>query len=79
MTENILKIETVKDKVELQIKQHRTMLNSFTSGLVFGVGSAIGATFIFGLIIYLLGSLNTVPFVGQYVENIINYIQSSSQ
>lgn len=79
MSEQVLKIETVKDKVELQIKQHRTMLNSFGSGIFFGVGSAIGATFVFGLIIFFLGQLNTVPFVGHYVESIIYYIQNPSR
>lgn len=79
MAENILKIETASDKVELEIKQKRTMLNSFSSGILFGVGSAIGATFIFGLFIFILSQLNTVPFVGQYIQNIIDYIDTTTQ
>ena len=75
---HILKIETQKDNVQVQVNQRRALLNSFTSGMLFGVGSAVGATFVFGLLIFVLGQLDTVPFVGRYISNIIDYIQSST-
>ena len=78
MSSHVLKIETKKDNVNVQVNQRRALLNSFASGMLFGVGSAIGASFVFGLIIFILGQLNTVPFVGQYISNIIDYLQSTT-
>lgn len=79
MAEHIVKIESVKDNIELQVKHHRTMLNSFSSGVLFGFGSAIGATVVFGLILFVLGKFDTVPYVGEYIENIINYLEPTTQ
>jgi hypothetical protein len=75
MAEHNLKIETVKDNLQIQINQRKALFNNFAAGIFFGVGSAIGASFIFALIIFILGQLDTVPVVGQYIENIIDYLE----
>ena len=78
MSEHVIKIETEKANVNVQVNQKKVLFNSFASGVLAGVGSAIGATIVFGLLIFILGQLNTVPFVGQYISNIIDYLQSTS-
>ena len=77
MLGNVLRIETEKDNVNVQVNQKRALVNSFVAGMLFGVGSAVGATFVFGLIIFMLSQLNTVPFIGQYISNIIDYLQAT--
>jgi hypothetical protein len=79
MSENIIKIESVQDKLQIELNQRKKLVNSFAAGIFFGVGSAIGATIVFGLIIFVLGQLNTVPFVGEYIQDIVDYIQQSTQ
>lgn len=78
MSEHTIKIESSSENLHVKVDQRKRLLNSFGSGILFGVGSAIGATFIFGLIIFLLGKLNTVPLVGEYIQNIIEYIQNTT-
>ncbi|HSX57929.1 MAG TPA: DUF5665 domain-containing protein [Candidatus Saccharimonadales bacterium] len=78
MTSNIVKIETTKEGVELHVIQERPLVRGFISGIVVGVGSAIGATFVFGFLIFFLGHLDTVPIVGKYISEIINYVQQTS-
>ncbi len=78
MSDNIVKIETTKEGVELKVIQTKPLVHSFLTGVIVGVGSAIGATFVFALFVFLLGQLDTVPIVGQYITNIINYVQTSA-
>ena len=78
MSDQTIKIDSDRENLNIVVDQKRKLLNSFAAGMLFGVGSAIGASFIFGLIIFLLGKLDTVPLVGHYIQNIIDYIQSSS-
>lgn len=79
MDEHILKIETQKNNVAVQVNQKRALVNSFAAGLLFGVGSAIGATFVIGLMLLILGQLDTVPIIGRYVSQIIDYIQTTTR
>ncbi len=78
MADPTIKIETTNEGVELRVIQEKRLTHSFLNGIMVGVGSAIGATFVFGLIIFLLGRLDTVPVVGHYITEIINYVKSTT-
>lgn len=78
MADPVIKIETTKEGVDLHIIQEKRLSHSFFNGIMIGVGTAIGATFVFGFLVFTLSKLDTVPIVGQYITNIIDYIQTST-
>lgn len=77
MTNNKIELETKDHGAEIKITQQNNFLNSFTSGLAWGVGTVLGATVVAGLILFLLSKLNTIPFFGHYISEIINYVNSN--
>lgn len=50
---------------------------NFLTGLVSGIGYALGATLVFALIIWLLSKLTLIPLLGNFISNILDYIQKS--
>ncbi len=50
---------------------------SFLLGVVRGIGFAFGASLIFAFIIWILSKLIIVPFLGDWVINILDYIQKT--
>lgn len=50
---------------------------NFLTGLVSGVGFAVGATIIFALIVWLLSKLTIIPFLGNFIADILDYIQQT--
>lgn len=50
---------------------------SLVRGLFFGLGSALGATILLAIFIRMLGSIDFIPILGDWAEQIINEIQSN--
>ena len=48
--------------------------NNFLGGLAWGFGSALGATVVFALLIWILGILGAVPFIGDVVNSILDQV-----
>ncbi len=46
--------------------------HSFFRGILTGFGYAIGATIIFAVLVYLLGKINLVPVIGEWLGAIIS-------
>lgn len=44
---------------------------AFLRGIISGLGSAIGATIILGLIVYLLGALRFIPWIGESINSYV--------
>ena len=51
---------------------------SFVTGVFGGLGGIIGATLMVALVLALLQHITGVPFVGHYVDNLRQTIQSHS-
>lgn len=50
---------------------------SFLLGVARGVGFAFGASLIFALIIWLLSKLVIIPFFGDWIVNLLDYVQKT--
>ncbi len=50
---------------------------SLSRGLFFGLGSALGATILLAFLIRMLGSIDFIPILGDWAEQIIEEIQTN--
>ncbi len=48
---------------------------SFLKGLMVGFGSVLGASVLVGLFVYLLAQVSLVPYVGDFVQEVVSQIQ----
>lgn len=54
-------------------QQYKT---SFVKGLVGGLGGAIGATIIFGLLLWILSLFSNYPLLGRFIKNIQHTVET---
>lgn len=50
---------------------------SFMNGLFSGLGYVVGASIVFSIIIFLLGKINLVPIIGEWLGAVLNQAISS--
>jgi hypothetical protein len=55
-----------------RIYRRQTFQRIFFSGVVAGLGSAIGATLVFALVVFLLSKVNLIPIVGDWLGMVID-------
>ena len=53
----------------------RTVAHQFIRGLAFGLGTALGATFLVSMVAFLLGQFDFVPILGEWAAQIAREIQ----
>ena len=51
---------------------------AFFSGIVRGLGAAIGATVVFALLVGIFSRVNTIPFIGSYLAKVVEVAAQSS-
>ena len=70
-------IEVSPDRghTRIHISTWRMILNNFLGGLFWGLGTVLGATLVVGLVIIILGQLNSVPIVGDFFSDILQSLQ----
>lgn len=78
--ENQNKHPDVKKALEIlfsseYLNKRRLYWHNFVRGIVFGAGSVLGATILIGLILWVLSILDTVPFVGPFIDNLRQTIE----
>lgn len=56
---------------------YRRYTLSFVSGIVRGLGAALGATVVFALLLAALSHLDTTPIIGNYVRQIVSIVKQS--
>lgn len=54
------------------------IIKNFLGGIAWGVGSLVGATVVVALIVAILKSINFVPLIGDFVTQILQYIETRS-
>lgn len=77
MSEQLIKIVASDKVVEIKASVGKMMFANFLSGIAWGFGTVVGATVVVTLIIFLFSQLNTAPIIGDYISQIMNYIQPS--
>ncbi len=55
----------------------KLLFYQFMKGIVFGLGSVLGATIVVSILVYLLSQIEFVPIIGEYVKHISEEIQKS--
>ena len=55
---------------------HQAMLRGFLIGIASGLGAALGATIVLGLLVYILGHIDFIPVVGNYIKAVADYINA---
>lgn len=66
----------IKDHVNIIRNWKRFVLVNFSRGLLIGLGSIIGATLIFAILLWILSLFGELPFVGDIFESIRGTINS---
>lgn len=78
MKELTTEITRLKDMDFMQVFKHpwKFLWYSFLKGLMIGFGSVLGASVLVGLFIYLLAQVRLVPILGDFVQDVIDQIQT---
>ena len=63
-----------KGFAKVSLSRCSLVANNFFGGLAWGFGSALGATVVFALVVWVLGILGAVPFIGDVVNSILDQI-----
>ncbi|MNC96069.1 hypothetical protein D3C83_133450 [compost metagenome] len=50
------------------------LINNFLGGIAWSLGVTVGGAIILAILGFLLSNVNYVPFVGEFVLGIVNYI-----
>jgi hypothetical protein len=53
------------------------LLYNFLGGIARGLGFAVGVSLIFALIIWTLSKLTIIPFLGDWIITLIDYIEKA--
>jgi len=64
----------VKQLIE---NKKKFLFYGFLSGMTRGIGFALGSTLIFALTLWVLSQLISMPFLGDWIARLINYIQQA--
>ncbi|MBP7671085.1 hypothetical protein KA119_02225 [Candidatus Gracilibacteria bacterium] len=70
-------VQNLRDSelVEIFKKPGKFLWFSFLKGLALGLGSALGATILLAFLIYLLAQIQLVPYIGDFVTEVIQEIE----
>lgn len=70
-------VRKLKDMELLQVFKNpwKFMWFSLWKGIMVGFGSALGATLLLALFVYILGEISVVPYLGDFIQSIIEEIQ----
>ncbi len=58
------------------VKRHfkDIIFNNFLGGIAWGLGATVGVSIVIAILGIVLKSINLVPFVGEFVSQITNYV-----
>lgn len=75
--ENLAELEKGRGVTKIFLTRREVVVNNFLGGLAWGFGSALGATVVIAIGVWLLGLLGAVPFLGTVITDIISNVQIS--
>lgn len=59
------------------VSRKRLYLENFIRGIMFSVGSVLGATVVISLLIWILSRFNSAPVIGDFIKAIEQSIKSN--
>lgn len=66
-----------KDIVENYMNPKKRIITNFTAGLSRGLGMTIGTFVVLGLLGYILSLFVEMPLIGDYIADLLSYIEQS--
>ncbi|NGQ93672.1 hypothetical protein G3578_00625 [Brevibacillus sp. SYP-B805] len=67
------------DIIQNYTAPRRLLLTNFMAGLARGLGLTIGTAIVLAAFGWILGQFLSIPFIGDYIRQIIDYINSYQQ
>lgn len=67
--------EVARGYTKIYLSPLKLMRNNFLGGLAWGFGTVLGATIVVALVLIILGKLNTVPYIGDFIGRILEQIE----
>ena len=80
LTSEVRKLRLLLENLRLDqyirtlLSTRRLMLINFLTGIMSGLGAAIGATLVLALLVYVLGRLEWIPIVGRWITDILKVV-----
>ena len=58
------------------VKRHLKdiVFNNFVGGIAWGLGATVGVSIVIAILSLILRNINLVPFIGNFVSQITNYV-----
>lgn len=71
LAESVERLTKVVGDLERDFYRKRTFWWSFSHGLLYGVGTVLGAVILVGLLFFLAGKLGNIPLIGDFFKEIM--------
>ncbi len=65
----------INDYIDLLANTRKQVWGSFVRGVFMGLGTVIGATIVVAFVVWLLGQLGGLPWIGDYLQGASETIQ----
>lgn len=56
----------------------KMIADNFIGGISWSIGVWIGTTLVIALIVFLLSKANYIPFIGDFISQIVNYVSHTN-
>lgn len=54
-------------------------MNNFVGGVMWAIGVLVGGTIVVALLGFVLGKVNLIPVIGDFLSQITDYVQNNSR
>ncbi|GGH67166.1 hypothetical protein HNR77_002176 [Paenibacillus sp. JGP012] len=65
----------IKDIIENYSNPKKRIITNFTAGMARGLGLTVGTFVVLGLLAFILSQFVNMPIVGQYIADLLGYIE----
>ncbi|MBT2287230.1 hypothetical protein J7E78_27325 [Paenibacillus polymyxa] len=65
----------IKDIIENYSNPKKRIITNFTAGMARGLGLTVGTFVVLGLLAFILSQFVNMPIIGQYIADLLGYIQ----
>ena len=72
----VVEVEVGKGYTKIHLSTGKMIVNNFLGGLAWGFGTVLGATIVAALVLFILSQLNTVPIIGDFINNVMEEINT---